>query len=146
MGRTQQKQPPGGHRRHAVNLVDLTKLVKESHRQYNTKTKNPTPQDDDANNMDSAAAMQFDARRTERILTEPIRMVQLNLNRSADVLTVMQQGCLRGADILLYQEPAPSRSNQPQHLLLTLEYRASIRYSPYRFDRRRTQQQTDCRE
>ena len=49
--------------------------------------------------------------RTKRILTEPIQIAQLNVNRIPDVLTVMQQEYLRTTDILLYQEPAFSRSN-----------------------------------
>ena len=55
----------------------------------------------------------------KRILTEPIQIVQLNVNRSPDVMTVMQQEYLRDTDILLYQEPAFSRSTLPQHLFLT---------------------------
>ena len=55
----------------------------------------------------------------KRTLTEPIQIVQLNVNRSPDVMTVMQQEYLRDTDILLYQEPAFSRSNLPQHLFLT---------------------------
>ena len=46
----------------------------------------------------------------ERPLTEPIQVVQLNLNRSPDV---------SDTDILLCQESAFSTSTLPQHLYLT---------------------------
>jgi len=55
----------------------------------------------------------------KKILTEPIQIAQLNVNCSPDVMTVMQQEYLRDTDILLYQEPAFSRSTLPQHLFLT---------------------------
>ena len=48
--------------------------------------------------------------RRKKILTEPIQVVQLNLNRSPDVIDT---------DILLCQEPAFSTSTLPQHLFLT---------------------------
>ena len=57
----------------------------------------------------------------KRILTEPIQIVQLNINHSPDIMTIMQQEYLRDTDILLYQEPAFSRSTLPQHLFLTLK-------------------------
>ena len=55
----------------------------------------------------------------KKILTEPIQVVQLNVNRSPDVMTIMQQEYIRNTDILLYQEPAFSRSTLPQHQFLT---------------------------
>ena len=56
VGPTQQKQLPG----HAVNLADLARPAKESQMQHKTKTQNPIPRDDDTNNRDSEAAMEFD--------------------------------------------------------------------------------------
>ena len=41
VGPTQQKQPPGWRSRHAVNLADLPKPVKQSQKQHKTKTNNP---------------------------------------------------------------------------------------------------------
>ena len=58
-------------------------------------------------------------RMVKRLLTEPIQIAQLNANRSPDVMTVMQQEYLQDTDIILYQEPAFSRSSLPQHLFLT---------------------------
>ena len=40
------------------------------------------------------------------ILTEPTQVVQLNLNRSPDVMTTMQQEYIRDTNILLCQAPA----------------------------------------
>ncbi len=53
-------------------------------------------------------------------------------------MTVMQQEYLRNADILLYQEPAFSRSNQPQHLFLTLKIPGFITILPRPIDQLRT--------
>ena len=72
------------------------------------------PQGDETNNGDSEAI-----RCLKKILTEPIQITQLNINRSPDVMTAIQQEYLRNTDILLYQEPVFSRSNQPQRLFLT---------------------------
>ena len=55
----------------------------------------------------------------KKILTEPIQIIQLNVNHRPDVMTVMQQEYLWDTDILLYQEPAFSWSNLPQHSFLT---------------------------
>jgi hypothetical protein len=57
--------------------------------------------------------------RKKRILTEPIQIIQLNVNCSPDVMTIMQQEYIHNTNILLYQEPALSRSTLPQHLFLT---------------------------
>ena len=57
--------------------------------------------------------------RRKKILTEPIQVVQLNLDRSPDVMPTMQQEYIRDTDILLCQEPAFSTSTLPQHLFLT---------------------------
>jgi len=57
-------------------------------------------------------------KRTIRIFTGPILIVQLNVNCSPEVMTVMQHKHLHNADIL-HQEPAFSRSKLPQHLFLT---------------------------
>ena len=57
--------------------------------------------------------------RPKKILTELIQVVQLNVNRSPDVMTIMQQEYIHNTDILLYQEPAFSKSTLPQHLFLT---------------------------
>ena len=60
-GPKQQKQPPGRRNRHAVKLADLARPAKESQMQHMTKAQDPTPQDDDTNNRDSEAAIEFDA-------------------------------------------------------------------------------------
>ena len=57
----------------------------------------------------------------KKILTEPIQVVQLNVNHSPDVMAIMQQEYICNTDILLYQEPAFSRSTLPQHQFLTLK-------------------------
>ena len=57
--------------------------------------------------------------RPKKILIEPIQAVQLNVNRSPDVMSIIQQEYIRNTDILLYQEPAFSRSTLPQHRFLT---------------------------
>ena len=57
--------------------------------------------------------------RPKKILTEPIQVVQLNVNRSPDVMSIMQQEYIHNTDILLYQEPAFSKPTLPQHLFLT---------------------------
>ena len=56
--------------------------------------------------------------RTKRILTVPIQIAQLNVNPSPDE---MAEETLRNTDILLYQEPALSISNQSQHPFLPPE-------------------------
>jgi hypothetical protein len=47
--------------------------------------------------------------RQKRILTEPIQIIQLNVNCSPEVVTIMQQEYAHIADIL-YQDPALSIS------------------------------------
>lgn len=85
VGPTQQNQPPGGRNNHAVNLADLVKSAKESQKQHKTKTKNPRPQDDNTNDEDGEKQWKWMPERTKRILTEPIQIAQLNVNRGPDV-------------------------------------------------------------
>ena len=72
------------------------------------------------------------------MLTEPIQIGQLNVNCGPDVITVMQQEYLRNTDILPYQEPAFSRSNQPQHVFLTPKTLGFKKILPISIDQRRT--------
>ena len=56
-GPNQQKQPPGRRNTDVVKLADLARPAKESQMQHKTKA---TPQDDNTNNGDSEAAIEFD--------------------------------------------------------------------------------------
>ena len=76
----------------------------ESQKQHKTKTKNPLLQDNDTNNGDSEAAMEFEAWKDENDTHRThIYIAQMNVDRSPDVMIVMQQECLRNTDILLFQ-------------------------------------------
>ena len=102
------------HNKYAANLADLANLAKELQKQHWTKTANPVPQGDKTDNRDSEPI-----RRLKKILTDTIQIGQLDMNRSPDVMTAMRQEYLRNTDILLYQEPVFSGSNQSQRLFLT---------------------------
>ena len=108
--------PLGGRNRHAANLTDLVKPAKGPQKQHNVKI---TAQNNDPDSFESEEEMEYDAWKAEKILIEPIQAVQLNVNRSLDGMPIMQQEYIRNTDILLYQEPAFSRSTLPHHLFLT---------------------------
>ena len=87
----------------ATNLADLAKGAKESQKQHQTKTMNPTPRT--RTRTTETARQQWNSmpERTKMILTEHIHIAQVNVNRSPDVMIVMQQEYLRNTDLLLLQ-------------------------------------------